>query len=507
MITAALIDLADALAAGFKQGPVPKTLRQLNGSPVMFPIGGRIRGLPGSGGAYDSTNTCIQDQTSYMTPLNNAVKSIQLVFSGFDVADQGEVDRNNTVTGYASIYLAGQTFSIPTSASSAAGLNTLAFTPANNAQTGPSIGMAVTGTNIPANSYVTDVSPSYNAGGTMSGLTVTINNTFTGGGISSAQSITFTGQIFPAKWGGTRQFTVEPMHDFLVSDPINVQIPANTQFFVRVFSQFANTGIALAGSLSGTTITGEGTVRGNGLSDNSLTPVTPGNSGGGFWPPAAILADLQTSAPLPSLLIDGDSITAGSTDTADAFGRAGYINKILNNTYCYLSLAKGGMFAQDLAASAPGHYAAAELISATDVLLELCRNDIWVNGRTAAQVAADLVTIATPLINAGKRVWAFTCPPYTTSTDGFTSAVNQAISSSTNEGHRQAYNVDMRANFFSHGFAGVIDMAAVIEDPLNPGKWNSAGGVARTADGVHPNAQGHLDLINANVLPLSSFTA
>ncbi|NTZ81661.1 right-handed parallel beta-helix repeat-containing protein [Burkholderia metallica] len=82
------------------------------------------------------------------------------------------------------VCMASQTLS--TSAASAAGTNTLTFTPYPSAR-GCAVGQGVSGTNIPAGTYVTSVS------GNGNGPTVTLSNNFTGTGIANGASITFTG--------------------------------------------------------------------------------------------------------------------------------------------------------------------------------------------------------------------------------------------------------------------------------------------------------------------------
>ncbi|WP_175909928.1 glycosyl hydrolase family 28-related protein [Burkholderia metallica] len=75
---------------------------------------------------------------------------------------------------------------ITTSAASAAGTNMLTFAPYPSAR-GCAVGQGVSGTNIPVGTYVTSVS------GNGNGPTVTLSNNFTGSGIASGASITFTG--------------------------------------------------------------------------------------------------------------------------------------------------------------------------------------------------------------------------------------------------------------------------------------------------------------------------
>lgn len=468
---------------------------------LYLPIGGRMRGLPGSGGAYDATNNTVRDQTKYRTPLNYAVKSIRLALSGFDISSQGEVDRANNRTGYASIYLSTPSVVCTTNSTASAGTSDLTFTPNVNNKNAPQVGMAVSGTNIPAGAYVTAVTPTYNTGnGNITSLTVTINDLFTGGGISSGQSITFTGKIFPATWAGVRQYTLEPRHDFLISDPIRVNIPADTDFFVRMFTRVEDLGLALAALPVSGSLTGEASQRGTDQADSTLTPVTPSNSGGGFVCPAFILAELDIDTDLPSVLVVGDSIAAGTGDTADAYGRCGYINKALNNTTCFASVARGGHLATQLEAAGNGQFAAAVAISATDVIIELCRNDIW-NSYSASATLTSLRNAAAPYLAAGMKVWVTTCPPTTTSTDGWTTLVNQTISNASRETERNTYNTDIKANYASYGFSGVIDVCSVWESG-STGKWR-VDLANQTTDGVHPSAAMHT--LAQALVPVSSF--
>lgn len=82
------------------------------------------------------------------------------------------------------VCMASQT--LATSIAAASGTNTLTFTPYPSAR-GCAVGQGVSGTNIPVGTYVTSVS------GNGNGPTVTLSNNFTGSGIASGASITFTG--------------------------------------------------------------------------------------------------------------------------------------------------------------------------------------------------------------------------------------------------------------------------------------------------------------------------
>jgi hypothetical protein len=110
-----------------------------------------------------------------------------------------------------------------------------------------------------------------------------------------------------------------------------------------------------------------------------------------------------------------------------------------------------------------------------------------VGSNSVAAVGASTITLATGLTTAMALGAQFVC--------------------STPEQNRLAYNADIRANYASYGFAGVIDGAAVVEDPANPGKWLTTSGAANTADGIHPNPAGHGAIIASNVVRGAMFSS
>ncbi|MBV9782473.1 MAG: SGNH/GDSL hydrolase family protein [Acidisphaera sp.] len=326
--------------------------------------------------------------------------------------------------------------------------------------------------------------------------------------VTGAASIQYNGLVYPAKFGGHRQMLIEPMHDMVVSDPIAVSLPPGVQFAVRTWGQVSGGSswwlADYATPTSGTTrLAGEANARGTSLADHTLTTTTPSNSGGGYWGPVTVLALL--SAPSAAVLVLGDSIAGGTGDAADANGRMGFIQRGLANSLPWASLARGSTTAAQAVAAGNGRgmYAAAVDRGITDVLLQWCRNDLN-NGATAVQTRSSLQALAAPYLAAGIRVWVFTCPPTTTSSDAWASAANQSIPSAANETQRTAYNSDLRLNWRSYGFAGLVDIAGLLEDPANPGRWQTAGG-AWTADGVHPTPSGHNALIAAGMIAPGMF--
>lgn len=503
--------------------PIQRSLRQLGGRQAWLPIGFRGRGLPGSGGNADLTNNSLTDFTIWQAPSFSAVRAIKLVYSGFDLSNFGPIDRGQIVTGYASAFLPGaNSFVAYPAATVASGATSFNLYCSSALQSNAvSQGMAISGTGIATGTYVVSVSPTYaSASGTLSSYMITLSQATTaalsGPSPGPATALSISGSLFPTRWGGRRQASIEPMHDMLVSDEVPLLLSPNQLFGIRGSWTFGNAINSVAdypAPTSGSTRLTLGGItescnRGMNLPDLSLSPYQPANSGGGFWPPVAILGLLADAKPRPAVLIVGDSIAAGTGDLADSSGRMGYIQRSLGNAIPWASVARGSTTATQAAAATRGLYRLAEEANCTDVLLEYCRNDI--NAGVAAlgsfSVKTMVASVAAPFITAGMRVWVFTCPPTTNSTDSWTTAANQSIPSPSYETQRVAYNNDVRANWASYGYAGLIDIASVVEDVQNPGKWQTSGG-PWTTDGVHPNAtNGHPALISAGLVSLNMFT-
>jgi hypothetical protein len=169
--------------------------------------------------------------------------------------------------------------------------------------------------------------------------------------------------------------------------------------------------------------------RSTGLNDQTMTPTTLGNSGGGYWCPVMVLGLVAPNAGAVApgaALILGDSIAAGTGDQADSLGLQGYIQRSLENNVPFVTAARGSTLAFGLAGSGNGQYALSVDTGITDVLLEDGRNDIQQFGTAATALETLIKAIATRYVNAGKRVWCFTIPPTTISGDGFTTLANQS---------------------------------------------------------------------------------
>lgn len=440
--------LAAVLAAGVIPAhgsvlPPQRSLRALGGRQVWLPICGR-RGINGSAPWFDGTNTAVMDQQGCFAPSWGAVTAIRLVYAGFDMPQQGEVDRPVTATVTASIFLpSANVNTVIGNTGVAAGATSLLFSAtalgANSISQGQTISSS--GGAIAAGTYVTSVANSFVPGaGNAPSSTVVGLSAGTTAPTANGQPFTFTGSITPVRFGGSRTLTIVPAHDVIASDPVPVEIAPGGLYFIRTAATFSGTGMQLMDYPgTGTRITGsvsEFDSRSTSLNDQTLTPVTLANAGGGYWGPVAVLGLVTPAAgqTLPgTVLILGDSIAAGTGDTADSLYYQGYIQRSLENAVPFVSAARGSTTAFGLAAHGDGQYALSVDTGVTDVLLEPGRNDVELFSIGAGQLESYIASIASRYVVAGKRVWCFTLPPSTQSNDGWTTLANQSWTVASNK--------------------------------------------------------------------------
>ena len=430
-----------ATAEGATSPIPPRSLRQLGGRQAWLPIGFRGRGVNGSAAYYDATDTSAMDQTAWWAPGFGSVTALRLVYAGFDMPQQGEVDRPVTATLTAAVSTpASPSFTVTALGTYAAGSSTLTFSSTAVGINGIAAGQVLTssGGGIPAGTYVTGVASGFSSGaGNVPVSTVVSLSASVTAGLYNTQPLAFSGAMIPAFFDGARSVVISPAHDLVASAPIPVQLAAGSEFFVRTFASFSGPGMQLmdypgAQTGSGTRLAGEWDNRSTSESDQTLAPTTLGNTGGGYFCPVAILGlvTLNPGVAQPgAVLIIGDSIAAGTGDNADAggYGWMGYVQKSLGLTVPWIALTRGSTLAYGEAVQGRGQYAFSIDTGITDVFLELCRNDIESLQLSASVTETSVAQAASPYLAAGKRVWPFTCPPSTYSNDGWTTSVNQGF--------------------------------------------------------------------------------
>lgn len=438
----------------------PRSLRSLGGRQIWVPLCSR-RGINGSAPWYDATSTAVMDQQACVAPSWGTITALKLVYAAFDMPQQGEADRPITAIGTAAIFVPGMnSVTVIGGAGVDAGSTTLnPFLGTTLGANGISLGQIVSssGGGIATAAFVTAVSNSFYPGsGNIPNTTSVSLSASTTAATANGQPFTFTGAFFPVKFGGKRTFTIEPAHDVVTSDPISVELPPNSWFFVRTSASLSGIGMQsmdvpvgarLSISAGGTSFQ-EFSSRGTSVNDQTMTPVTLSNSGGGYWGPVSLLAlvtPTQGQTAPGAVLVLGDSIAAGTGDNPDALGLEGYIQRSLENNVPFITAARGSTTAFGLAAHGDGQYALGVDTAVTDVVLEVGRNDIEQFGLSAQQLESSISTIASRYTNAGRRVWCTTIPPTTYSNDAWTSLANQAFpytvnptgASATNSGANQ----------------------------------------------------------------------
>ena len=419
-----------------------RSLRWLGGRQIWVPLCSR-RGVNGSAAYYDGSNTAIMDQQACISPSWGTVTALKLVYAAFDMPQQGEIDRPVTASGTAAIF--APTLN-PITVYSGPGVNTGSnvlntFSSTALAANGISLGQVIStsGAGIGSGTYVAGVTNSFVAGsGNTPGTTIVTLSSPTTGATASGQPFTFTGLFAPVRFGGRRSFLIEPGHDVVTSDPVSVQLPPSTWFMVRTSALMSGVGMQLMDlpytarltETVGTVSFLEFDSRGTAVNDQTMSPQGLSNTGGGYWGPATLLAQVTVTpgqtAPGAALIL-GDSIAAGTGDVPDALGLEGYVQRSLENNVPFVTAARGSTTANGLLAHGDGQYALAIDTGITDVFLELGRNDIEQFSVSAPQLETMIKALTARYATAGKRVWCFTVPPTTYSNDGWVSAANQGF--------------------------------------------------------------------------------
>jgi hypothetical protein len=140
----------------------------------------------------------------------------------------------------------------------------------------------------------------------------------------------------------------------------------------------------------------------------------------------------------------------------------------------YISVSGFGQAANDFVIGTTTHRLALAQYT-SHAVIELGINDINREARTEAQLRSSINTLLT-MLPAGMPTWLTTMPPYT-------NAANTAIAGA---GAARIANNNWRRGIPA-GFAGVFEVADVLESARDSGIWGSA---SWTSDGLHETAVG-----------------
>lgn len=309
---------------------------------------------------------------------------------------------------------------------------------------------------------------------------------------------TFTQITFSASSSGTI-----PNGGVLDCDAVAITIPAGAKFYIRTFMTNAsgvciNLGVAVStghGSPGNPTFgdaldTGASGIVDNTISGAAYTSTTSTNSYG------PMLSLAQTTA--PAVLIFGDSISYGEQDQGDTSGDTGSVARSVGPNFAYANYGIRGDSVFKWLTNSPVRRAVLPYFS--HVIFEFGVNDFIVQGRTAAQLAVD--TQSAVALMGGKKTFACTILPSTTTTDNYATLVNQTPVS---------WNADRitendRRRTVPAGFTSCFDLASALESSLDSGLIAAGlGYFDSTKSTVHPQQAGYLAIQASGAINLSAF--
>lgn len=306
----------------------------------------------------------------------------------------------------------------------------------------------------------------------------------------------------PVFFNGARDVTIEPGAT-VVSDPLGVDLTENTQFWTMTRVEIATTAGFESWPTGRATYStyGEGvlstdsaaadytTSPGSGYTvtvSGSTTSAVPENTALAYGPLMILGRAAET---LASVVIFGDSIGDGADD-AGSNGLKGHLARALDNYVPWAKYTRPGDSYLNRG-TVVNHYRMFSSIGgrATHALIQLGTNDIYANGRTLTQAQNEARSLFRQLAARGITIVACTIPPVTTSTDGWTTTVNQTISDGTKNTTRVSWNNWLRlldGTTIDGATITVADVADAVETARDSGIWKAN----YTQDGIHMLAAG-----------------
>lgn len=313
----------------------------------------------------------------------------------------------------------------------------------------------------------------------------------TGSDATITASIEYPENTFTqVEFGGVAQGTI-PDGGFVTSDAVAVTIPAGTPFWVRnYYTNPSGLPCARLTNLSDQRgFTGEAIIFGvSDVPDLTMGGDIVNQLNENIYGPLAIVG--QTTKRCVFVL--GDSLTSG-WNAFDGIVNSTEDGILTPSLFPTRAFSVSGNFGQTAAAFASHDFAFAYLMPyVTDVFYGLGINDLRA-GATAEDVMASVE--AARALFAGKNFYGITITPETTSTDDWATTVNQTPTAMNPE--RIAYNTTVRAG--PAGWAGVFDMASILESGLNSGLWKAPGW---TDDGLHGLQLAYQSIIDSGIVTI-----
>lgn len=301
------------------------------------------------------------------------------------------------------------------------------------------------------------------------------------------------GTFTQVKWSGSATGTCVNGQN-LVSDPVAVTIPKGARFWTRYFYQnatglvYVSNGIDLANGAAFE-------YAASGLTDQTMSGSVTTHAGGtqsagNAFAPLAIIA--QTT--VESYFLFGDSRVAGSKDAY--YGTTTASGNLERSVETFAPCINAGNPGERLDWFITSHARRLELAQyCSRAIMAMGINDV-IGSRSDAQIAANEQTIAGYF--PGKKLYICTMEPSSSSSDSWATTTNQTPI--TNNPVRVVTN--NRRRQVPVGFAGCIDLADVVEEGRDSGRWQLLPftGGAPTTDGIHGGRDVYLAIRNSGVV-------
>lgn len=291
--------------------------------------------------------------------------------------------------------------------------------------------------------------------------------------------------------------------DLVISDYTlgDINIPANTDFWIRSFESSTNAGGYAANSF-------QNTARGELFESGNIGTLTnktmSGTIGAGTTSSAPMIAIIGTSTK-NSVITVGDSklnlVSLTSLLETTSTSGAGYVGEIVGSfpdeTIPFVNLTRPGGQAQNF----DTFFVKEKLLLpfASDYVNEFGINDIFIGGRTSSQVAADNATINAEILAAHPHagIMMTTIGPKATSVTGAWNSTGDQTTNGSNS-TRITYNNLVRASSITGQDNGFAEVAWNLESAHDSGLWRVHPTLFRTVvDGVISSTVNNTQLTSA----------
>jgi hypothetical protein len=310
--------------------------------------------------------------------------------------------------------------------------------------------------------------------------------------VSSTNPNTVVNTVYRVTFGGRTAATLDP-GGRIIADPVGITVAAGDVVAVRTFLASGTAypvrlmSFGAYGSYGGWTATTDLTAPGS--------AAVAGSNGQYLYGPAALMGSVNDRN-AKSVLMIGDSAASAYGDSTlqyrPALNQGGWGIRAVTGKGGLLNLALPGDRATTFQSTNGSFRRLPYATRANIAIIEYVSNDINILSLNAIAVEPLNVLIATAVRRHGiSRVYLTTNTPFTSSTDGWATTVNQTLMSSAPQ--RAIYNTWVRAGApidpttllpvavgtsnalvagnFGHPITGIIDIAAPVESSLGSGLW------------------------------------